>query len=65
MDKLMQFMEDHLLKVVGVPFMANIVLALADGHISESEYHSLVGNARFAEMLILGLVMGFLKMRSK
>ena len=65
MDKILNFLEEHLIKVVGVPFMANLLLALADGKISDAEYHSLVGNARFAELLILGVVMGFLKIRNK
>lgn len=65
MDNLLSYFEKHMIKLVGIPFIANLALALADGHISADEYHSLVNGARFSELLILGLVMGLLKLRGK
>lgn len=65
MDKVLNFLEKHLVKMVGLPFVANLLLALADGKISDAEYHSLASGERFAELLILGVVMGYLKLRNK
>lgn len=65
MINVLGFLEKHLVAAIGIPFIANVALALADGHISETEYHQLVNGARFTELLILGLVMGVLKLRNK
>ena len=65
MSKVYDFLERHMFKLVGVPFVANLLMALADGHISEAEYHSLSSGERLGELIILGVVMSYLKLRKK
>lgn len=65
MDKLIEFLERHLFKVVGIPFVAELMLALADGKISQQEFHQLSDGARWVELVVLGLVMAYLKFKDK
>ncbi len=46
-------------------FIANILIALSDGVISEREFHDLLQGASGVEIVVLMLVMAFLKSRNK
>jgi len=52
-------------KVIALPFLANLLLALADGHVSEQEFHSLVKGATQVDMVLLLVVILLMQFRKK
>ena len=63
MDKWIDALSDRLGRLVAIPFVAQAMLALADGKITPEELHALTDKARWIELVVLGLVMGVLKLR--
>ena len=66
----LNFLYQHSIKIISLPamismviFLANLVLALSDGALSEDEFHSLVSMASGSQAVILLFVMAILKIK--
>lgn len=53
MKELWDKLKNNAEKLIALPWLANLMLAMADGHISEQEFHSLVKGATSFDMIIL------------
>lgn len=70
MEWLKKFLENKLLSVLSISslislfiFLANLIAALRDGILSDSEVHTLMSGASGLQLLILGAVMVVLKIK--
>ena len=73
MDKILNLllkMKDNVGKIMWLPllmssttFIANMILAMSDGTISDDEFHTIIQQANGWEMIILAAIMGLLKIK--
>ena len=72
MDKLLQLIEAHAIKFVGVPFAINsiqfllmLIHAMSDGVIDHDELEALLQAGNGTSMILLACAMAYLKLRKK
>lgn len=71
MDKLMDFLKNHIGKIfVGLfgmlsfTFLGNMIIAVSDGRIDSMEFHNLSAGANGIELLLLMAVMAVLNKKN-